>query len=117
MYGLRTSAEESSMGDPEEDIMAPKLGICLTEIDRNKNTMRTRYKNLGEPGGSYITKFQCIRKVLVRKRGGDGARGAHTPSRRGQLGPAPGVGVATPAFVSSSVPYRNLPYVIETSKI
>src|SRR3954471_21998275 len=114
MYGLRTSAEESSVGDPKEDIEAPNLRIFLTETNRNENTTRTQCKNLGEPGGLYIMKIQCIRKVLTRKQNGDGVRRSPTSSRRGQARPAPGVGLSTPGSVSSSVLSRNFPYVLKT---
>src|SRR4051812_11620133 len=62
------SVEESSLGGPEEDIVAAKLRICLTEIYRNKNTTRTRYTDLGGSGGLYIAKFNNIRKVLGKNR-------------------------------------------------
>src|SRR3954465_1586638 len=109
MYGLRTSAEESSVGDPEEDTEAPNLRIFLTETDRYENTTRTRCKNLGEPGGLYITKIQCIRKVLTRKRGRVRAWGWNTPLRCDQARPAAGVGLSTLGSISSSVSSRNSP--------
>src|SRR4051812_20152211 len=87
MYGFMTSAEESSMGDPEEDIVAPKLRIFLTETDRNKNTTITRYTNLGGSEGLYITKFYNIRKVLCENGTETDSRGLTPPVGAARWGP------------------------------
>ena len=53
----------------------------------------------------------------ARRRSEGGLQGAQTPLGAGPPEAAPGVGLATPASISSSVMSRNLPYVLETSKI
>ena len=111
------SAEEPSLSDPEEDIVAPTLGLYLSETDRNKNTTKTRYTNLGGSGGLYITKFHNKRKVLGEN-GLETESGVATPpggAARG--GPVPQGGVSHPGSVSVPLSLRSFSCWIKTAKI
>jgi hypothetical protein len=57
MYGLMMSAREFSLDEPDEDMVTLKLRQLLTETDRNKNTTRTRYTDLGQSKGLYRQKL------------------------------------------------------------
>jgi hypothetical protein len=62
MYGLMMSAREFSLDEPDEDMVTLKLRQLLTETDRNKNTMRTRYTDLGQSKGLYRQKLNIEMK-------------------------------------------------------
>ena len=53
----------------------------LAEIDRNENTMKTRYTDLGGSRGLYSKKFRNKRKVCGGNLVGDGIQGPHTTWR------------------------------------
>ena len=110
MYGMMISSNESPEDDPEEDLVAPNLGFYLAETDRNKNTTKTQYTNLGRSEGLYIMKFLLKRKLLEENESEMESWVASPPGGAARGGPAPWGGVGHPG--SGSVPFslQNFPY-------
>jgi hypothetical protein len=117
MYGLMMSAREFSSDEPDEDMVTLKLRQLLTEIDRNKNTRRTRYTNLGQSEGLYRQKLN-IETNSQEETGTKTSSGVVSPQGgAARRGPTPTGGEEPPDSVSNPFSSHDFSYLTKTTKI
>jgi hypothetical protein len=100
-----------------EAMMPLELRKILTGIDRNKNTMRIRYTNLGQSGGLYRRELN-IETKSQEKTGMETSFGVDSPQGgAARRGPAPLGGEEPLDSVSNTFLSRDFSYLIKTTKI
>jgi hypothetical protein len=94
-----------------------KLRQLLTETDRNKNTTRTRYTDLGQSEGLYRQKLRIKTKSQEETGTETSSKVVSPQGGVARRGPAPPVGEEPPDSVSHPFSSRDFSYLIKTTKI